>query len=98
MERLEFRVVESWELFSCSVVQFSFVMRVNVLSCYRANEGLPLAPSQRGKGPHRTPLPLRGTSLGLRMIGVLNILCGWFTSVWKEVVFLQKFLKDEGKT
>ena len=25
-------------------------MRVNVLSCYRANEGLPLAPSQRGKG------------------------------------------------
>ena len=46
----------------------------------------------------RTPPPLRGTSSGLRMIGVLNILYGWFTSVWKEVVFLQKFLKDEGKT
>ena len=93
MESLELRV-ESWELFSCSVVQFSFVMRVNVLSYYRANEGLPLTPSE-GKN---SSAALRGTSSGLRMIGVLNILCGWFTSVWKEVVFLQKFLKDEGKT
>ena len=49
-------------------------------------------------GLRRTPPPLRGTSSELGMIGVLNILCGWFTSVWKEVVFLQKFLKDEGKT
>jgi hypothetical protein len=68
-------------------------MRVNVLSYYRANEGLPLAPSE-GKN---SPAAARHL-FGLRMIGVLNILCGWFTSVWKEVVFLQKFLKDEGKT
>jgi len=37
---------------SCLVVQlFSFVMRVNVLSCYRANEGLPLTPSEGKNSP-----------------------------------------------
>ena len=83
------------ELYKANLIVFWKPFRY---ACLRANEGLPLAPSQRGKGPHRTPLPLRGTSSGLGMIGVLNILYGWFTSVWKEVVFLQKFLKDEGKT